>query len=236
MLRIENVSSFYGRIQALERINLEVTEGEIVCLIGANGAGKTTTLMTIMGVVRAAEGKITFQGEDITDIPTPQIVSRGIACVPEGRRIFPQLTVLENLDMGFYTRRDHPEEFEEGLELAFRLFPVLKERARQLGGTLSGGQQQMLALARSLMARPKLLLLDEPSLGLAPLIVEQVMESIVEINKGGTTVLLVEQNALMALEIAHKGFVLETGNITLSGPAKDLLDNEQVQKSYLGTA
>lgn len=235
MLRLEKVNAFYGHIQALHEISLEVAEGEIVCLIGANGAGKTTTLMSIMGVVATPQGKILFQGEDITGQPTPWIVGKGISCVPEGRRIFPKLTVMENLDMGFYPRRNRPEEFEEDLERVFQLFPILKERKDQFGGTLSGGQQQMLSLARGLMARPKLLLLDEPSLGLAPLLVEQVMESIVEINKQGTTVLLVEQNALMALEISHRGYVLETGAITIAGEAERLMADAQVRSSYLGT-
>ena len=234
MLRLENVNAFYGHIQALHEVSLEVSAGEIVCLIGAYGAGKTPTLMSIMGVVSTPQGKILFEDEDITGRPTPSIVHKGISCVPEGRRIFPQLTVMENLDMGFYPRRDRPAEFEEDLERVFQLFPVLKERKDQLGGTLSGGQQQMLALARGLMARPKLLLLDEPSLGLAPLLVEQVMESIVEINKQGTTVLLVEQNALMALEISHRGYVLETGAITISGDSQELMANAQVRSSYLG--
>ena len=231
MLRLEKVNAFYGHIQALHEVSLEVAEGEIVCLIGANGAGKTTTLMSIMGVVSTPQGKILFEGEDIT---APHLIVHKGSRVP-GRRIFPQLTVMENLDMGFYPRRDRPAEFEEDLERVFRLFPVLEERKDQLGGTLSGGQQQMLALARGLMARPKLLLLDEPSLGLAPLLVEQVMESIVEINKQGTTVLLVEQNALMALEISHRGYVLETGTITISGESGKLMADAQVRSSYLGT-
>ncbi|MGI6558824.1 MAG: ABC transporter ATP-binding protein [Limnochordia bacterium] len=236
MLRLENVNAFYGHIQALHEVSLEVAAGEIVCLIGANGAGKTTTLMSIMGVVATPQGKILFQGRGHhRSGPPPRSSSKGISCVPEGRRIFPQLTVMENLDMGFYPRRDRPAEFEEDLERVFRLFPILKERKDQFGGTLSGGQQQMLSLARGLMARPKLLLLDEPSLGLAPLLVEQVMESIVEINKQGTTVLLVEQNALMALEISHRGYVLETGAITIAGEAERLMADAQVRSSYLGT-
>ena len=234
MLRLENVNAFYGHIQALHEVSLEVSAGEIVCLIGANGAGKTTTLMSIMGVVSTPRARSCSRTRTSPAGPHPRSSIKGSPVCPEGRRIFPQLTVMENLDMGFYPRRDRPAEFEEDLERVFRLFPVLKERKDQLGGTLSGGQQQMLALARGLMARPKLLLLDEPSLGLAPLLVEQVMESIVEINKQGTTVLLVEQNALMALEISHRGYVLETGAITISGDSQELMANAQVRSSYLG--
>jgi branched-chain amino acid transport system ATP-binding protein len=233
LLKLTDVHTFYGSIEALKGISLEVNKGEIVCLIGANGAGKSTTLMSISGIERPREGKIEFEGKRIDGASPDSIVKAGISQAPEGRRIFPQLSVMENLRMGSYVRDDQ-DEVQKDLEWVFRLFPVLKERRRQLGGTLSGGEQQMLAIARALMARPKLLLLDEPSLGLAPFLVETIFKTIEQINKEGTTVLLVEQNAHMALNLAHRGYVLETGTIALSGRAKDLLQDDKVRKAYLG--
>ncbi len=233
MLRLENVHTSYGHIHALKGISLEVQEREIVCLIGANGAGKTTTLMTISGILRPQRGRILFKGEEIQATPPDAIVARGICQVPEGRRIFPRLTVRENLEMGAFLRRD-ADGVREDLRRVFALFPVLEERQRQLGGTLSGGEQQMLAIARALMARPTLLLLDEPSLGLAPLVVQQIFRIIREINAQGTTVFLVEQNAHMALSIASRGYVMETGQIVLVDEARTLLANEMVRKAYLG--
>jgi branched-chain amino acid transport system ATP-binding protein len=233
MLELHDVQAYYGNIQALKGISLNVQAGEIVTLVGSNGAGKSTTLMTISSVVNARFGTITFQGKDITRLSSDRVVARGITQVPEGRMIFPALTVLENLRMGGYLRRDKAR-LKDDEERAFQLFPILKERRRQHGGTLSGGEQQMLAIARALMARPKLLLLDEPSLGLAPIIVENIFEVITQINAEGTTVLLVEQNAQMALQVAHRGYVLETGEITMSGQAADLLNDPRVQAAYLG--
>ncbi|SDB25530.1 branched-chain amino acid transport system ATP-binding protein [Desulfonatronum thiosulfatophilum] len=233
MLELRDVQAYYGNIQALKGITLSVQAGEIVTLVGSNGAGKSTTLMTISSVVGVRSGSITFQGRDITKTATDKVVAMGITQVPEGRMIFPALTVLENLRMGGYLRRDK-NGLKEDEEKAFTLFPILKERRKQYGGTLSGGEQQMLAIARALMARPKLLLLDEPSLGLAPIIVENIFDVIVQINKEGTTVLLVEQNAQMALQIAHRGYVLETGMVTMSGKASDLLADPKVQAAYLG--
>ena len=233
LLKLTDVHTFYGNIEALKGISLKVNRGEIVCLIGANGAGKSTTLMTISGIERPRDGTIEFEGQRIDGAPVDRIVKAGISQAPEGRRIFPQLSVMENLKMGSYIRND-PEEVQKDLKWAFKLFSVLQERRRQLGGTLSGGEQQMLAIARALMARPKLLLLDEPSLGLAPFLVEIIFETIEQINREGTTVLLVEQNAHMALNLAHRGYVLETGRITLSGWAEDLLRDEKVKKAYLG--
>ncbi|HEX7125650.1 MAG TPA: ABC transporter ATP-binding protein [Thermodesulfobacteriota bacterium] len=235
MLRLEDVHTSYGHIRALKGISLEVQAGEIICLIGGNGAGKSTTLMTISGILRPHRGRIVFKGEEIQGAAADGIVARGISQVPEGRRIFPRLTVRENLEMGAFLRKD-PGGIREDLDRVFGLFPVLKERQRQLGGTLSGGEQQMLAIARALMARPALLLLDEPSLGLAPLIVQQIFQIIREINAQGTTVFLVEQNAHMALSIAHRGYVMETGNIVLVDEASRLLKNETVRKTYLGEA
>jgi branched-chain amino acid transport system ATP-binding protein len=234
MLSLRDVQAAYGSIKALHGISLDVYPGQIVCLIGSNGAGKTTTLMSIMGVVRIGGGEISFEGKKINGQTTPRIVSQGISCIPEGRRIFPKLTVEENLEMGAYTRRKNKGEAAVSIEQVYSLFPILKERRLQLGGTLSGGQQQMLAVGRGLMARPKLLLLDEPSLGLAPLVVEQVLGSVVAIAKTGVTVLLVEQNALAALEISDVGYVLENGRIAFSDTAENLISNEQVQKAYLG--
>ena len=233
MLELTAIETFYGNIQALKGVSLKVAQGEIVTLIGANGAGKSTTLMSISGVVHPRKGSIAFLGEDITASTTERIVSMGITQVPEGRMIFPRLTVRENLLMGAYLRKDKAG-IRDDEDHAYALFPVLRERRSQMGGTLSGGEQQMLAIGRALMARPKLLLLDEPSLGLAPLVVENIFEIIVQINKDGVTVMLVEQNAQMALQIAHRGYVLETGHVTLQGPGKDLLNDPKVRSAYLG--
>jgi branched-chain amino acid transport system ATP-binding protein len=233
MLELTGIETYYGNIQALKGVSLKVAQGEIVTLIGANGAGKSTTLMSISGVVHPRKGRVDFLGEDITTMSTERIVSMGITQVPEGRMIFPRLTVRENLLMGAYLRRDKAG-IRDDEEHAYTLFPVLRERRTQMGGTLSGGEQQMLAIGRALMARPKLLLLDEPSLGLAPLVVENIFEIIVQINKDGVTVMLVEQNAQMALQIAHRGYVLETGHVTLQGPGKDLLNDPKVRSAYLG--
>ena len=217
----------------MKGISLDVREGEIVTLIGANGAGKSTTLRAINGLNHPRRGTITFQGEDITNEPPHDIVSLGIAQSPEGRRLFPRMSVLENLEMGAFQREDR-STYKQDLERVFTLFPRLEERRAQKAGTLSGGEQQMCAIGRALMARPKLLLLDEPSMGLAPILVERIFEIVVEINKQGTPVLLVEQNALMALEVAQRGYVMETGRIALEGPSGDLAKNEQVRKTYLG--
>ncbi|MFP4128546.1 MAG: ABC transporter ATP-binding protein [Desulfonatronovibrio sp.] len=233
MLKLDNIHTYYGNIHAIKGLSLEVKQGEIVTLIGSNGAGKSTTLMSISGITRPKTGKIFFQDTEITSALTDQIVSMGITQVPEGRMIFPRLTVYENLLMGAYLRKDR-KGIKLDEERSFELFPILKERRKQTGGTLSGGEQQMLAIARALMARPKLLLLDEPSLGLAPIVVENIFEVITTINSGGTTILLVEQNAQMALQIAHKGYVLETGKIILEGPARELMENPSVQDAYLG--
>jgi len=233
MLEVQNIHSYYGNIHALKGISLTVEEGEIVTLIGANGAGKTTTLRTISGLLKPRQGKVFLEGEDLADYKAHEIVYKGVAMVPEGRRVFSKLTVAENLDMGAYHRRDR-KGIAEDLERVFALFPRLKERRNQVAGTLSGGEQQMLATARALMARPRLLLLDEPSMGLAPILVEDVFETIQEINKEGTTILLVEQNAHMALQIADRGYVLQTGEIVLSDTAEGLRRNPMVQKAYLG--
>ncbi len=233
MLELKDIHTYYGNIQALKGVSLSIEKGEILCLIGANGAGKSTTLMSISGVTPPREGVIRFKGEDITRLTTEKVVSMGITQVPEGRMIFPQLSVKENLMMGAYLRRDK-REVARDVDRVYSLFPVLRERIGQMGGTLSGGEQQMLAIGRALMARPSLLLLDEPSLGLAPLVVENIFEIIQQINRDGTTVLLVEQNAQMALQISHRGYVLETGKVTLHGAAKDLLDDPKVRSAYLG--
>lgn len=234
MLKIKNISTFYGNIQALKDISIEVSEGEIITLIGANGAGKSTTLMSLCGIVPVKSGSIEFEGQEISKMNPDRIVSLGISQVPEGRRIFPQLSVRENLDMGAFLRNDK-EEMKKDIEYVYDLFPRLAERRHQQGGTLSGGEQQMLAISRALMARPRLLLLDEPSLGLAPLIVQQIFEIIKRVNKeNNTTVFLVEQNANMALKIAHRGYVLETGKISMTDDADKLLANEDVKKAYLG--
>jgi len=235
LLEVENLHVAYGAIKALHGISFHVDEGEIVTLIGANGAGKTTTLKTISGLLRPIEGDIRFDGRSIVRVPAERIVRMGISQVPEGRQIFSTLTVQENLEMGAYTRRDK-EEIRESMERVFASFPRLKERLNQLGGTLSGGEQQMLAMGRGLMSRPRLLLLDEPSMGLAPILVEEIFEIIKEINAQGTSILLVEQNAAMALSVAHRGYVLETGEIVLEGSARELLENPQVRAAYLGEA
>ncbi len=232
MLDISGVHTFYGHIEALRGVSLNVEQGEIVTLIGANGAGKSTLLMTICGTPQARQGSIRFEGEDITRLPTFQIMRKGIAQSPEGRRIFPRMTVMENLQMGAVI--GDPAHFQQDLEKVLALFPILKQRAMQRGGTLSGGEQQMLAIARALMSRPRLLLLDEPSLGLAPLIVKQIFEVIREIKRQqGVTVFLVEQNAHHALKLAHRGYVMVNGLITLSGSGKDLLANPEVRAAYL---
>jgi branched-chain amino acid transport system ATP-binding protein len=234
MLELKNVKTYYGNIQALKGIDLKVEEGEIITLIGANGAGKTTTLMSICGIVPPRSGEILFMEKPIHDMKADKIVSLGICQVPEGRRIFPYLSVTENLDLGAYLRKDKGE-IKKDLDYIFELFPILAERRHQAGGTLSGGEQQMLAISRSLMARPRLLLMDEPSLGLAPLVVKRIFEIISKINRENrTTIFLVEQNANLALKVAHRGYVMETGKITLADSAANLLNNEQVRKAYLG--
>jgi branched-chain amino acid transport system ATP-binding protein len=234
MLEVKDIKTYYGNIQAIKGISLEISEGEIITLIGANGAGKTTTLMSISGIVPPKSGDILFMGQPLQKLSPNQIVALGISQVPEGRRIFPYLTVMENLDMGAFLRND-TSEIQKDLEYVFDLFPILAERRHQSGGTLSGGEQQMLAVARALMARPRLLLLDEPSLGLAPLIVKQIFKIIRKINKeNNTTIFLVEQNANLALQVAHRGYVMENGRITLSDTSQNLLANEDVKKAYLG--
>jgi branched-chain amino acid transport system ATP-binding protein len=233
VLSVDDVHTFYGSIEALKGISLDVQEGEIVTLIGANGAGKSTTLRSINGLNHPRQGKIVFQGTDVTSMPPHQIVKRGISQSPEGRKLFPRMSVTENLEMGAFQRTDRAE-IREDMDRVFGLFPRLAERKMQKAGTMSGGEQQMLAIGRALMARPKLLLLDEPSMGLAPIFVEKIFEIIREINEQGTTILLVEQNALQALTIAHRGYVLQTGNVVLTGPASDLIKNETVRKAYLG--
>jgi branched-chain amino acid transport system ATP-binding protein len=234
MLEVKNIKTYYGNIQALKGISIEIAEGEIITLIGANGAGKTTTLMSISGIVPPRSGEIFFLGKKIQNLPPNQIVELGISQVPEGRRIFPYLTVAENLDMGAFLRND-TVEIKKDVAYVYDLFPILAQRRNQTGGTLSGGEQQMLAVARALMARPRLLLLDEPSLGLAPLIVRQIFEIIKKINEENkTTIFLVEQNANLALKVAHRGYVMENGLITLSDTSQNLLANEQVKKAYLG--
>src|SRR5574337_117614 len=233
LLEIENLHVYYGQIQALRGITLHVQPGEIVTLIGANGAGKSTTLKTISGLLRPRQGRISLSGDDLATLPAHEVVAKGVVQVPEGRRIFGQLSVQENLLMGAYIRTER-NGIDADLERVFTLFPRLKERRRQVAGTLSGGEQQMLAMGRALMSQPKVLLLDEPSMGLAPVLVEQIFETITGINRLGTTVLLVEQNAFMALQIAQRGYVLQTGEITLSGSAKELQANADVRKPYLG--
>lgn len=234
MLRIENVQSGYGNKLAIKDVSLEIGKGEIITLIGANGAGKSTTLMTICGVVPCRAGRIIFNGQEIQKTPPDEIVKMGICQVPEGRHIFPQLTVKENLDMGAFLRRDKAE-VKRDMEYVFSLFPILAERRNQDGGNLSGGEQQMLAMSRALMARPQLMLLDEPSMGLAPLIIRQIFEIVKQINRDSqTTIFLVEQNANQALNIADRGYVMENGRITLTGKSSDLLQNSEIQKAYLG--
>ena len=232
MLEVKDLQVFYGMIQAIKGISFEVNEGETVALIGANGAGKTTTLHTITGLLSPKKGSVVFEGKEITKVPAHKIVSLGMAHVPEGRRVFAQLSVYQNLKMGAYTRKDKAE-IDEMLETVYKRFPRLKERKNQLAGTLSGGEQQMLAMGRALMSHPRLIVLDEPSMGLSPLYVNEIFDIIQEINKDGVTVLLVEQNAKKALSISNKAYVLETGNIVLSGDAKELMNNERVKKAYL---
>jgi branched-chain amino acid transport system ATP-binding protein len=233
VLELDDIHTYYGAIHALKGVSLKVHDGEVVTLIGANGAGKSTTLRSINGVNHPREGRITFQGKDITNAPPHEIVKMGIAQSPEGRRLFPRMTVLENLEMGAFQRTDK-QNFQEDIDRVFGLFPRLAERQQQKAGTMSGGEPQMVAMGRALMARPKLLLLDEPSMGLAPIFVEKIFEIVAEINSQGTPILLVEQNALMALDAASRGYVMETGVIALEGPAKDLSANERVRKAYLG--
>ena len=233
MLRLNEIHTYYGNIRAIRGISLHVEEGEMVCLIGANGAGKSTTLMTISGIHRPVQGTITFEEEDLTETSAEKRVELGISQVPEGRLIFPEMTVLENLELGAFLRKD-TAAIREDLDRVFDLFPVLRERRTQQGGTLSGGEQQMLAIGRALMSHPRLLLLDEPSLGLAPILVEQIFEIIEEINKQGTTILLVEQNAYLALQLTHRGYVMETGEITIEGTSAELLNDVRVRQAYLG--
>lgn len=233
MLTVNNIHTYYGNIHALKGISLEVEKGEIVTLIGGNGAGKTTTLKTICGLLQPREGNVLLDGEDLSKYQAHEIAYKGIAMVPEGRGIFTRLTITENLEMGAYSR-SNANEIKEDMERVFNLFPRLQERRHQVAGTLSGGEQQMLATGRALMARPSILLMDEPSMGLAPVLVELIFDTIQQINKEGVTILLVEQNALMALSIAHRGYVLQTGEIVLSDTAENLKNNPTVQKAYLG--
>ncbi|HOJ79124.1 MAG TPA: ABC transporter ATP-binding protein [Bacillota bacterium] len=233
MLKVKDLNVFYGTIHALHDVSFEVNEGEIVTLIGANGAGKTTTLHSISGLLQYKTGDVEFLGSSLKGVPANKIVERGLAHVPEGRRIFANLTVMDNLELGAYLRKDKTG-IKDDLELVFTRFPRLKERVRQIAGTLSGGEQQMLAIARTLMSRPKLILMDEPSMGLAPLLVKEIFMIIKDINKNGTTILLVEQNAHMALSIAQRAYVLETGRVVLQGDAKELANSEEIRKAYLG--
>ncbi len=233
LLELDRVDTFYGRVQALQQVSMTVDEGEIVSLIGSNGAGKTTTLRTISGLTRASRGKVRLRGQDITHTSPDRIVMLGIGQAPEGRRVFNRMTVRDNLFLGAYVRKDGPE-IQKDQEHVFDLFPRLKERRNQIAGTLSGGEQQMLAIGRALMSRPKVLLLDEPSLGLAPILVDTIFQVIVDINKRGTTILLIEQNASKALQVATRAYVLETGRIVKEGPAKTLLESPDVQRAYLG--
>ena len=233
LLNVENLNVYYGVIHALKNISFRVEEGEIVALIGANGAGKTTTLQTVSGMLSSRSGSICFQDQDITRLPQHRILKQGIAHVPEGRRMFANLTVLENLKMGAYTRTDK-KEIEDSLAMVYERFPRLKERTKQLAGTLSGGEQQMLAMGRALMSKPRIVLMDEPSMGLSPIFVDEIFKIIQKISAEGTTVLLVEQNAKKALSIADRAYVLETGNIVLSGDAKEMMNNESIKKAYLG--
>jgi branched-chain amino acid transport system ATP-binding protein len=233
LLELDGVDAFYGRVQALHSVSLSVDQAEIVALIGSNGAGKTTTLRTISGLMHPAKGTVTFAGQDITRTKAHKIVGLGICQSPEGRRLFPRMQVIDNLQMGAYTRSDKPG-IQQDMQRVFDLFPRLKERSTQLAGTLSGGEQQMLAMGRAMMSRPKLLMLDEPSLGLAPILVDTIFKTIQEINASGTPVLLVEQNAVRALEVAHRGYVLETGNVVQKGSGRELLNSPDVQRAYLG--
>jgi branched-chain amino acid transport system ATP-binding protein len=234
MLEIENLHVYYGEIHALKGVSIRVAQGEIVALLGNNGAGKTTTLKTISGLLRPRNGQVLLEGRPIHALPPHEIVAQGVAQSPEGRKIFNRLTVTENLEMGAYLRAD--VGIREDMERVFTLFPRLRERRLQVAGTLSGGEQQMLAIGRALMARPRILLLDEPSMGLAPILVEQIFETVANINRGGTTILLVEQNAAIALSVAHRGYVLETGSVVLAGPAAELSEHPDVQRAYLGEA
>ncbi len=231
ILNIENINVYYGQIHALKDVSLKVNEGEIVALIGANGAGKTTTLRTVSGLLRSKTGSIKFMGNDISHTEAHKLVSMGVAHVPEGRHVFLQMTVQENLEMGAYT---NSANLKEGLEDVYERFPRLKHRMNQIAGTLSGGEQQMLAMGRALMSKPKLMMLDEPSMGLAPILVQQIFDIVKELNKAGTTILLVEQNAEMALEVADRAYVLETGKIKLSGTGKELAQSDEIKKAYLG--
>ena len=233
MLEVKNIEVYYGVIRAIKGISFEVNEGEVIALIGANGAGKTTTLQTITGMLTPKSGSVIFEGVDITKIPGHKIVPMGMAHVPEGRRVFSQLSVYENLKLGAYTRRDKTE-IEETLKTVYRSFPRLEERKNQAAGTLSGGEQQMLAMGRALMSKPKLICMDEPSMGLSPILVDEIFRIIREISAGGTTVLLVEQNAKKALSIADRGYVLETGSIVIQGAASELLNDDEIKKAYLG--
>ncbi len=232
VLEVEDINVYYGAIHAIKDVSFEVHEGEIVALIGANGAGKSTTLKTLSGLLRSSTGSIEFMGEDIMHVPADKLVERGLAHVPEGRRVFAQMSVEENLEMGAYTRPN--SEIAPGLERVYAHFPRLKERRRQVAGTLSGGEQQMLAMGRALMSSPKLLMLDEPSMGLAPILIEQIFQIVQELHAAGTTILLVEQNAQMALSVADRGYVLETGKVLFTGTGADLLTNDDVRKAYLG--
>jgi branched-chain amino acid transport system ATP-binding protein len=235
ILEFKNVDTYYGNIQVLYDINLQIYKGELVCLLGGNASGKSTTLKTILGVCRVNKGEVKLNGERIDGTPTKQIIAKGVAIVPENRRIFPRMTVLENLELGAYLRSDH-EEVKKDIEKVFELFPRLKERVNQAGITLSGGEQQMLAMARALLSNPDVLLMDEPSMGLSPLLVDQQFELIQKVNRQGTTIFMVEQNANMALSIADRGYVLQTGSIVLSDSANNLLCNEMMQQAYLGGA
>ena len=234
LLELENLNTYYGHVQALKGISLTVDEGEIVTLIGANGAGKSTTLRTISGLLRPREGRVVFQDQELNNVPAHEIVYRGISQAPEGRAVFTTLSTNENLNMGAYSLGGDKEAIEENRRRVFKLFPRLEERKNQIAGTLSGGEQQMLAIGRALMARPRILMLDEPSLGLAPMLVKAIFQTIREINEQGVTILLVEQNARAALKLANKGYVLETGNIVLEGTAEELMGDERVRKAYLG--
>ncbi|MCH5269875.1 MAG: ABC transporter ATP-binding protein [Lachnospiraceae bacterium] len=233
MLKVKDLQVYYGVIQAIKGVSFEVNQGEVIALIGANGAGKTTILHTITGLLTPKSGSVSFEGKEITKIPGHKIVSMGMAHVPEGRRVFANLTVLQNLKLGAYTRKDK-KEIEETLQMIYRRFPRLEERKNQVAGTLSGGEQQMLAMGRALMSHPKIILMDEPSMGLSPIFVNEIFNIIKEVSESGTTVLLVEQNAKKALSIADRAYVLETGNIALEGKASDLLNNDSVKKAYLG--
>jgi len=233
LLEFRDVDTYYGELHALKKVNYEIRPGEIVCLLGGNASGKSTTMKTVLGIVRPARGTVLFRGQPVNTVPTSERVRRGIAPVPEARRLFPKMTVSENLQMGAYTRED-TAGIEQDLERVYGLFPRVKERLNQLAGTLSGGEQQMVAIGRALMARPTLLCMDEPSMGLSPLLVEQVFDIIQEINRQGTTIFVVEQNANMALSIATRGYVLQTGQVVLSGTAKSLRENEMIKSAYLG--